>query len=307
MRCRGHRAFTLIELLVVIAIIAILFALLVPAVQKIREASSRLQCKINLKQIGLAFHDYHGVNKNLPPGFRSRAASVDGDSLGPGWGWGAHLLPYLEQNNLYQQVDFTKDIAHPINVIARVQSLSVFLCPSDNPSSPTFTVKDISGNPLCDVAFGNYVGMAGVFEATGYPDTSNGAPGVLLRNSSVRFVDITDGTSNTLFAGERASKQSPMTTWVGAVTNASIPQTNNPALGLEGPGILVLTNSGEVAEGRVPNSPFEHVEDTNSPHIGGVNWMFGDASVRSISNSISPDVWVAITTRSGGEPLTMQD
>jgi prepilin-type processing-associated H-X9-DG protein len=171
----------------------------------------------------------------------------------------------------------------------------------------TFRVADISGNPLCDLAFGNYVGMAGVYEVTGYPDTSNGAPGVLLRNSKVRFADITDGSSNTLFAGERASKQSPMTTWVGAVANASVPQTNNPALGLEGPGVLVLTNSGEVNEGRVPNSPFEHVEDTNSNHFQGVNWLFGDGSVRSISNGISPSVWVAITTRAGGEELTVQD
>ena len=166
---------------------------------------------------------------------------------------------------------------------------------------------DGSGNPICDVAFGNYVGMAGVYEVSGYPDTSNGSPGVLLRNSKVRFADITDGSSNTLFAGERASKQSPMTTWVGAVSGASVPQTNNPALGLEGPGVLVLTNSGEVDEGRVPNSPFEHVEVTNSSHFQGVNWLFGDGSVRSISNSISPAVWVAITTRSGGEDMTVDD
>src|SRR5204862_1808829 len=137
---------------------------------------------------------------------------------------------------------------------------------------------DISGNSLCDLAFGNYVGMAGVYEVSGYPDTSNGAPGVLLRNSKVRFADITDGSSNTLFAGERASKQSPMTTWVGAVTNASVPQTNNPALGLEGPGVLVLTNSGEVSDGRTPNNPQEHVEDTNSRHTQGGNWLFGAGS-----------------------------
>src|SRR6185503_11686703 len=103
---RRRAGFTLIELLVVIAIIGILIALLVPAVQKVREAAARLQCQNNLKQIGLAFHSYHGVKKFFPPGFSSGAASLDGASTGPGWGWAAHLLPYIEQDGLFRQIDF---------------------------------------------------------------------------------------------------------------------------------------------------------------------------------------------------------
>ncbi len=301
---RRRDAFTLIELLVVIAIIAILIALLVPAVQRVREAASRTQCRHNLKQIGVGFHNYHSVQNCFPPGFTSKAASVDGPSLGPGWGWGAHLLPYLEQDNLYRQIDFGRDIADPVNAQARTTSLAIFLCPSDSPLRLT-TVANGAGNPICEVAFGNYVGMAGVYEVSGYPDTSNGAAGVLLRNSKVRVTDITDGSSGTLLVGERAwmwqgKVRSPVTTWVGAVTNAVIPQTLNPALGFEVEGVMVLTNSGTVAEGRVPNNTFDHVEDASSNHISGVNFLFADGSVRSIDNTISPRVWVGIATRSGG-------
>jgi prepilin-type processing-associated H-X9-DG protein len=152
--------------------------------------------------------------------------------------------------------------------------------------------------------------MAGVFEVSGYPDTGNGAQGVFLRNSKVRLTDITDGSSSTLFVGERSwmwqgKVRSPITTWVGAVTNAIIPQTLNPALGFEMEGVMVLTNSGSVAEGRVPNNTLDHVEDSNSNHSHGVNFLFGDGSVRSISNTISPAVWVGITTRSGGEVVEL--
>jgi prepilin-type processing-associated H-X9-DG protein len=113
---------------------------------------------------------------------------------------------------------------------------------------------------------------------------------------------ITDGTSNTLMVGERGSKRSPQTTWVGAVTGCANPPTN-PGYDFEGPPTLCLTNTGTAADARVPNNPLDHVEDTNSNHIQGVNFLFCDGSVRPIRNTINPFTWEALGTRAGTEVL----
>lgn len=296
---RRSRAFTLIELLVVMAIIAVLIGLLIPAVQRVREAASRAKCQNHLKQIGLAFHNYHSAFGRFPSGYVSRADEENGPGLGPGWGWGAVLLPYIEESALHRQIDFSRDIADPVNTAARTLRVNIYLCPSDEVDYLTFTVSTESGTPICEVAFSNYVGVAGTFEVTGYPDTGTG---VLFRNSNTRVTDITDGSSNTIFVGERCSARSPQTTWVGAVTSCAVPPIN---LGydFEGPPVLVLTNTGEAADGRVPNNPLDHVEDTNSRHPLGVNFLFGDGSVRVIQNTIRPTLWEALGTQAGGEPV----
>jgi prepilin-type processing-associated H-X9-DG protein len=271
----------------------------------VREAASRLKCQNNLKQIGLALQNHHSNFGKFPPGFASASATVDGDGKGPGWGWAAHLLPYLELDNVQRQIDFKKDIRDPIHAAIRNQSLSCFLCPSDSPPAESFTVVDSGGGALCDVAFANYVGVGGTHEVTVYPDTSGGRQfqGVLLRNSRVRIEDVVDGTSFTLCVGERASRRSPMTTWVGAVTGSSVPPVN-PSYDFEGPPVLVLTNTGEASDGRVPNNVLDHVEDANSLHALGVNFLFVDGSVRPIQNTIKPATWVALGTRAGNEPVT---
>ncbi len=288
---RRQRAFTLVELLVVIAIIGSLVALLLPAVQSSREAARRSQCQNNLRQIGVAMHNFHAATGRFPPGFVSRTATTDSEGLGPGWGWAAHLLPQLEEGNL--QVHLDKEILDPVHTDVRVTRLPVLLCPSDVEEKLTFDVVDENGAVLTTLAFANYVGVGGTFEVTGFPDTGNG---VLVRNRRFSTAHITDGTSKTLMVGERGSRRSPQTTWVGAVTNSSVPPLN-PTYDTEGPPVMVLTNTGEALEGRVPNNALDHVEDSNSEHADGVNFLFCDGSVRIISNQINPRVWQALGTR----------
>ena len=133
-----HSAFTLVELLVVITIIAILIALLLPAVQAAREAARRTQCSNNLKQIGLAMHNYHATIQTFPSGYISAVGSAGpDDDRGPGWGWAALILPYLELNNVHDRIQFGKDIAAPANAVARTMVLPVYLCPSDGGDKPS--------------------------------------------------------------------------------------------------------------------------------------------------------------------------
>ncbi len=292
-----RRGFTLIELLVVIAIIAVLIGLLLPAVQKVREAAARTQCINNLKQVGLALQNYHDASQKFPPGYVS-AFDSSGNDTGPGWGWAAHILPQMEQDNVFRQIDLKQPIEAAVNAAPRAVIVKAFLCPSDTPPQLAFPVgpRSASGqltSTTCTVAPANYVGCYGVAEPGIDGD------GVFFRNSSVRIGDLTDGTSSTLMVGERAFYHAE-STWVGAVTGAGqCPTPGSPLpMQVNNASNFVLAHTGETFKG--PASP-EEANHFTARHIGGGNFVFGDGHVTYLSRSTSYVTYKALSTRSKGE------
>ncbi len=299
-----HRyGFTLIELLVVIAIIAVLIGLLLPAVQKVREAASRASCQNNLHQIGLALHNYHGSQGFFPSGYYCAQPQSNPDYTAPGWGWAALILPFIEQGNLAQQINFALPIEAPRNLTARTTILKLYVCTSDR-STGLFTVYDKGGAPLAQAATNSYAACHGV--GIDLDEELDDFNGVFSRNSRVRFADVTDGTSNTIAIGERGSFFT-QAAWAGAVNFGTTRHT--PGAPVINPNTIEDAPTQTLAHIDVEtiNDPRGDEEDFFTPHTGVANFLFADGSVHSISLSLSLQTLQALATRNGGEALNSSD
>lgn len=321
--------FTLIELLVVIAIIAILVALLLPAVQQAREAARRSLCKNNLKQIGLALHNYHDVYSRFPAGFivLQTYITTSGGSINPSFGWGTAILPYLEQGPLYDQMNpgnrTLRALATGADADARLLQtpLPMYRCPSDvtenlntlsywgsgswsppvNPLiGPSATFNGISTSNYVGICgpggmgslMGNWVASSSQWE---YRDLS----GLFYGNSFRRMRDITDGTSNTLAIAERdggraanGTDRSLAGVWAGIGQQSTLRQVYQLfAIGTSRINDRGLLVSGSTSQG------------ASSFHSGGAQYTLADGSVRFISENISQVTYQRLCDRQDGQVI----
>lgn len=311
---RSRKGFTLIELLVVIAIIAVLIGLLVPAVQKVREAANRMSCSNNLKQLGLGLHNFQTTNGFFPAAYintstTNKATLAMGQRLGVTTpnvihSWAIFVLPFIEQENLYKQYDLTSTWSNVKNQAVRETTVKSFVCPTVPRTPNTFNTKTVGGLSI-NVAPGDYApddGYDSVLETKGLVDICANRNGVIDTNSVRQVGEITDGTSNTLLLSEDAGRPNA---WRSTNMTNATGQTDG---GWCDPDNEYITH-GYTEDGLTVNGPC-HTNCTNnnevySFHSGGAMHAMADGSVRFIPKSMSIRLFVKLITYNGQDVVAL--
>ncbi len=296
----AHRAFTLIELLVVIAIIATLIALLLPAVQQAREAARRSGCQNNLKQIGVALHNYHSIHDVFPIGYLS-LPNVDPNVTTPGWGWGTAILPQLEQASLYNSANINLPIEHDANSTTRLTNMAIYTCPTDR-FTGRFTVQNVSAQPIVDAFTSSYAGNFGRdINIAKFPDTGNG---MFIRNRPIGIREVIDGTGQTIMVGERGALLT-QTCWAGAINLAILRVTpGSPSQSTATKNAPVQPLARADTAGGTNTRLFWEPDDYFSPHPAGIYFLMGDGSAKFIKSSVNASVYGGLCSRNMGEVVS---